>query len=474
MSMERQSSAPLDCVNLNLVNSPAYKYGMLELQDHEISHCSTDEMSPGSFPVWPQKTRHLWSNFFKICYNQNPTLDDDDCNFILENCLALVELGEIMSVSDLVSQAVSTTLLSFGQQLYRLIAQDPCFWVKLAVRIRSTSMFKEAMVHLVGKWGLLDDTDRESLPKDIRSLCEIKVDELNLIKKTIELRVVNHIPRPRSTIVSNRETHSTFAWMALTFYQQWLCQSFVENRNYHAPDGGAAFYRAIAAGGDAYLDRLDRDIAHLTFADSQTENSRGFKELEKDLNELKKGIKDFVSDLLVNEAKYDAEILGQLPYLTCCQVAEDEMPQYIETNVIGYQTPHGTEEMTSDRNDPIMDLQPNFLPSQPLMTDPQQPINMMGFSNTTNHFLRSPETDNSEFDAFSAFTHQNPLRWDDSMNFPNTTFEPRMPSFSDMGNCMYQMSHDQGTNMGNMDVYGGTPFSDSDGYVQNDENMAFN
>ncbi|KAL2822202.1 hypothetical protein BDW59DRAFT_173997 [Aspergillus cavernicola] len=477
MPTQAHCGTSLDRVNLNLVGSPTHKYGMLELQVYEDPLCAMEEMSPCSFPVWPQKTRHLWSNIFKICYNQDPILDDGGYESILENCLALVELGEEMQASDIISQSVSITLLGFDQQLYHLISQDPVSWVKLAVCIRSAPIFQESMIHLVGKWGLLEGKDHDTLAKNIRDLCQVKLQSLESIKKAVELQIVDHVRRPRSDVARPPETNSLFAWMALTFYQQWLCQSFVESHNYRAPDGGAAFYRAIAAGGDAYLNKLDQEIAHFPFAESgtenQTENTSNLKELENDLNELKKGIIGFVSDLLVNQAKYDPAILGELPYLTCCKVREDEMPPKTEPSAISYDITQGTGDITA------IDLQESFLPSEPIMNNGiQLPADMLGFNHTsTTDFLMSPEMQTlSGFDAFNTFTHQSALSWDDPIHFPRITPVSRMPSLSGIANGMYQMTHfDQDSNnlVGTMDMFGVVPIEDADDYVQNDGSMAF-
>ncbi|KAL4954098.1 hypothetical protein BDW69DRAFT_183861 [Aspergillus filifer] len=325
---ERHRSTPSRRLHLHLTGMPGHKYGMLDILGYDENPGDMDDMYLSSFPEWPLKTRHVWSNIFKIIYNLPPTLDSDGHEVLLDNCQALLELAEELQLSDVVSTAMHTTLLTFDQQLYQLIAKDTIAWIKLSVRIRSGAIFKESMIHLVGKWNSLDEEDRSSLPADIHSLCVRKIQELQVIKQAIDLQMVNKLPRPRSDSSRHRETKNIFGWMALTFYQQWLCESFATNRNHHAPDGGAAFYRAIAAGGDAYLSKLDRDIAQFQASlDAKPESNKGLKELEKDLNELKKGMKGFVTDLLVNEAKYDPDILGDLPYLTCCKVREEEMPR---------------------------------------------------------------------------------------------------------------------------------------------------
>ncbi|KAL4821167.1 hypothetical protein BDW67DRAFT_172571 [Aspergillus spinulosporus] len=478
---------------MNLVGSSAHKYGMLEIQSYYDPQCAIDETSMCSFPVWPDKTRHIWSNVFKIFYDLPPILDNDGYNSILENCQALAELAEDLQSAEIVCPAINKTLLGFDQQLYRLIAQNPVDWVTLAVRIQSAPIFQESMVHLIGKWSLIKKSDRELLPQNIRTLCVQKIHDLNAVKKTIELRIVNSLPRPRSDSPQYRETSNYFGWMALTFYQQWLCESFAEGRNHHAADGGAAFYRAIAAGGDFYLNKLDQDISQFSASfGANAGSNKGLRELEKDLNELKKGMKGLVGDLLVNRAKYDSAILGELPYLTCCKVSEEEMPPVKVTfgSEIGSQ-------IQDFRN--TMALFPSN--SNTYQTFPSGPVPnvggasagaMVGFNNNfANDYPLHPGLQNNNpnmftFNAFSQQSTEPNLIWDNTVGFSSPSLNNGGPlsSISEITdtNSIYQVQtqsqtqFDDGTNLGgSLDMFNVPLLTDGGGYVQhgNDGSMAF-
>ncbi|BAE63648.1 unnamed protein product [Aspergillus oryzae RIB40] len=107
----------------------------------------------------------------------------------------------------------------------------------------------------------------------------------------------------------------------MTYYSQWFCMAVAEDRTYYARDGGAAFYRAIYTGGDAYLDteeQANTNAFHMSVYRA--------KMLDKALNILKSGMSKFVSVLLVNESHYDPDLMGELPYLTCCKVDDEELP----------------------------------------------------------------------------------------------------------------------------------------------------
>ncbi|KAL4904501.1 hypothetical protein BDW74DRAFT_168161 [Aspergillus multicolor] len=464
---------------MNLVGSSAHKYGMLEIQDYIDSQCAIGETSLCSFPIWPEKTRVVWSNLFKIFYDIPPILDNNGFDSILENCQALIDLAEELQSSGVVSPIINTVLLGLDQQLYRLIAQDPISWVKLAVRMQSGPIFHESMVHLLGKWGLLQERDRESLPRSIRTLCTEKLHDLNGIKKIIEMRITNRLPRPRSDNPQYRETSNIFGWMALSFYQQWLCESFAEGRNRHAPDGGAAFYRAVAAGGDAYLTKVDRDISQFPSSPRASAGStKGLKELEKVLTELKKGMTCLVSDLLISQAKYNPDILGELPYLTCCRVSGEEMPP---------------AEMTFSMSDfPNNSNVHQTFPAVGAAAIMGSTNVMMGFDNNINDYPLDPrlQTNSANVFGYNAFDQQfaDPaLLWGSPAGFsspsiPNNDNGGAIPSISGITNtndfyqAQAQAQFDGNADIGdNMDILDVPLLTGNDGYVHNgsDGSMAF-
>ncbi|KAL2849219.1 hypothetical protein BJY01DRAFT_146823 [Aspergillus pseudoustus] len=469
LEQQRQCSASVGYARLNLVGSSIHKYGMLEIQGYDDSHCTMEEIVPSSFPAWPHSIRHVWANMLKIFHGIPPTLDEGGSDLILENCQALVELGEDIQASDAVSRALNTALYSPDQQINRLIAQDPVSWVKLAVYIQSGPIFQESMIHLVGKWGLLEEKDRDSLPIGIRSICNRKLEHLNEIKKAAELKIVNHVPRPRSSTNHYRETNNVYVWMALAYYQQWLCQSFAEGRNYRASDGGAAFYHAIALGGDVYLNKLVQDISHFPTAQTGEESKKGLTELESDLHELKKSINGFVSDLLVNHAKYDPDIFGELPYLTCCQVGEEEMPPR-QKNAMASDYAAGVRVTNVNGNF----VNPNSLQhtfyQHPRSNNVQEPTGMTNYNGHTDaYYLTNGTQDNFGFNQPNVIPHWS-LNWTGAADFSNPAPALPMPSLADMTTGIYQTQMDVNGNFDEIDVFGILPTTETE---ENDGDMAF-
>ncbi|KAL3452211.1 hypothetical protein BJX65DRAFT_267767 [Aspergillus insuetus] len=434
-----------------------------------------EEIVSYSYPVWSEGIRHVWANMVRIFRNLPPILDEGGSDSILGISQALVELGEDILASDIVSRALNTAFHNIDQQIYRLIALDPVSWVKLAIHIQSGPIFQESMIHLLGKWGQLEEKERDSLPTDIHSVCKRKIEDLNSIKKTIELQIVNHVPcpRPRSPTSGYRDADNVAVWMALTYYHQRLSQAFAEGRNYRARDGGAAFYRAIAGGGDANLKMLEQEVSHFAFTDIGEEGRQGLRELDKDLTELKKGIKGFVSHLLVNHAKYDPEILGELPYLTCYHVGEEEMPpKPVETVKSMYPTAE-TRMANAGGNSANGNLQHNFF-NDPMSNSVQVPMNMMGYNGLASNFYPTNGTQShSSFAETNVASQQWGPSWGNTVDFPNTTPQLPMASLSDMTTAVYQTQIDQNGNFDEIDVFGIVPTTETEDYSQNDDGTAF-
>ncbi|KAL1970973.1 hypothetical protein VTN77DRAFT_2807 [Rasamsonia byssochlamydoides] len=198
----------------------------------------------------------------------------------------------------------------------------------LSVRIHSPSIFRDAVIHLVGKWNQITEDDRKRLIGNLRQLCEQKHEELQTRKKAIEIRILGHYPQSlqrhagRDNISRTAYSNDIYWWMAIAIYRQWFSQAVSEGRNRVAPDGGAAFYRAIGQGGSAYLDAQDYANFHNLFQMS----TKGRTILYDKIRMLKFEVKKYVRSLLVNKSQLDVEAEGELQHLTCCEVIRADMP----------------------------------------------------------------------------------------------------------------------------------------------------
>jgi hypothetical protein len=80
----------------------------------------------------------------------------DDIAALLHEIVGLIEVFEYLECVHAVLRTIDAALLEQGQLLFRSIASNPTAWVDLAVRVQSTSIFQEAVVHC--KFSLLSRT----------------------------------------------------------------------------------------------------------------------------------------------------------------------------------------------------------------------------------------------------------------------------------------------------------------------------
>lgn len=276
-------------------------------------------------------------------------------------------IADYLGSARVISTLLDNLLMKQGQMLFRSIAEAPIPWASLAFRLQSEIVFREAIIHAVGQWNVLSPTLNDvetyhSVPPKVMKLISQKAEQLGELKRAIECRIVGHYPlhlqRPL-TLPSERPPKSTvyggdvIGWMALSFFRHWVAQHACGDRTRHAADGGAEFYRAVAAGSAGIR---PPPINPLTGApSSKTSTPRRSRKRAKDtasylsrtdvegfcryfplsskasnlfteqLGIIKEAVKVFVSGLVVNNSMLDIKTYPA-PYLTCTTVRRDEMP----------------------------------------------------------------------------------------------------------------------------------------------------
>ncbi|KAE8349121.1 hypothetical protein BDV28DRAFT_152187 [Aspergillus coremiiformis] len=327
-SLRPQGIGHFGYLQLELVESTSHGYGVLEIHDPDDQYRQGPMYTKLQNPIimWPQEIRLLWANILKIFYDLSPLLDQGGLQNVLRRCWDLVNLADCLRATRAVFPVIIASLRDLGPHLYALIADDPISWIKLGTYMRSALIFKEAAIHIVGNWNALAD-DLDYLPGVVHELCENKQQELLVFKQNLEAKMLEHCPYQTTRDGSLTEDMVTSyskdysMWMAMTFYSQWFCMAVYEDRTYFARDGGAAFYRTIYKGGDAYLDTKEQQ--KLNAFPLNVHEARILKER---LDILKDDMSKFVSVLLINESRYDPGVMGELPYLTCCKIDDDELP----------------------------------------------------------------------------------------------------------------------------------------------------
>lgn len=182
---------------------------------------------------------------------------------------------------------------------------------------------------------------------EVHALVSKKAKTLDERKKVIELRILGHYPAslqvlqatnqnvgPGSRTVRNSGAQPTRAsaygnkvldWMALNLFRHWLGQSIAGEMSRRAPDGGLAFYSAIAEGQERYIDQVAREA----FARHFPLSAKARTQFDRAVWEIKEAVKGYVGELV--ERKCQLEI-GRWPveWLVCAEVGSEDCPWVAE------------------------------------------------------------------------------------------------------------------------------------------------
>ncbi|KAI9788749.1 MAG: hypothetical protein M1816_006606 [Peltula sp. TS41687] len=277
-----------------------------------------------------------YDRLFRAFYHIRPNFDDRSISAVLYDSMGLIELADAVGSIEAISETVDIALMRQGDILFKSIAANPATWSDLALRISSPTIFKEAIVHLVGQWQSMASREKPKLPAVVLELCQKKFAELQVKKKAVEIGILSHYPAALMRAPDSRPSRASYGadiylWMSLNLVRHWFGQALSEGRGRTAKDGGAGLYRQIGAGGYSYLDRDTMERFHRHFPMTQ----RAIVRLEEVLSEVKQEIKAFVKDLLVNNTRLDIK-KEDTPYLTCCEVKKEDLP-WEEKNTAGEQ-----------------------------------------------------------------------------------------------------------------------------------------
>lgn len=278
----------------------------------------------------PDERLQYWDWLFGIFYGKAPAFNDENLAAVLSGCMGLVDVAETVGAVDSVRETVDLALLRQGSVLWNSVASNPAAWAELGRRVHSPTIFKEGIIHMVGKWNNMTDASKKELHPDTRALCECKYRELEVAKEAIELRILGHYPAFLCRDAATKPGRATYAndiymWMAICFYRQWFAQAISDGRNRVNRDGGYEFYHQIGEGGQAYLSHETFLNFHKYFPMS----SKACNVLEANMGILKEEVKHFVKDILQNNVNIDSANYPPLRWLTCARVAKEDFPWHV-------------------------------------------------------------------------------------------------------------------------------------------------
>ena len=246
-------------------------------------------------------------------------------------------MAERIGSVDTIRDSIDLALLRQDRVLWTAIMSNPMAWAELGRRVHSPTIFREAVCHLVGQWQRIREEGEVDLHEDIIRVCQQKFNELSTFREAVEMRILGYYPESLLQNVQERpdppSSDHIYIWMDLCFFRQWFAQAMADDRTRKAPDGGFAFYTALAHGGEAYLSREDFKHFYQYFPMNREE----CHVLEANMNALKEDVKQFVTDIVFNRSHVDREEHA-INWLTCTVIDQKDFPWYIsddEKTVVG-------------------------------------------------------------------------------------------------------------------------------------------
>ncbi|THX59763.1 hypothetical protein D6D06_01795 [Aureobasidium pullulans] len=267
--------------------------------------------------------------------NQPIVLNDKSIETVLPDAMGLIEVAEYLG------SVIENYLLARGQDFFKAISIDPIIWIDVAYRIESKVMFKEALIHLVGKYNLLLSTPPtaailrrnpkarsmlDQLNVELRDLVESKHEIIKKQCQQIEVAISTHYPSglqksevtgraDRDGIGRQEYGRDVFSWIGVALYRHWWGQTLANDGTHNNQFGGQDIYARLHKGGSAYLTRELTAGFNTHFPMSV----KGKSVLANNLDIIKVGVSAIVAPLMVNESQLDIAS-SPIKWLTCTKV----------------------------------------------------------------------------------------------------------------------------------------------------------
>ncbi|PVH93358.1 hypothetical protein DM02DRAFT_604063 [Periconia macrospinosa] len=279
----------------------------------------------------PTKVFDHYEAILYAFYNKEIRISDADMRAALQDVTQMVCIAEYLGCVAVISKPVEVALLKHGQNLYRSIQAMPASWIGMATSIKSESIFKEALCHLVGNWARLKKTAISTL-KDypaVKPLIEKYRKALMAKGKKVETGLMSIYPgdmcQPSSDLPIRREDYSRdiLVWIALTWFRHWVGQRIIHEHGHNGEDGGFELYRQIGTGGEAYLDKVVINQFHGHFPMTK----KALNVCENHLLEIKECMRSYIEKTAILQVKCELDIHKYpVPYLTCTEFDREDLP----------------------------------------------------------------------------------------------------------------------------------------------------
>ncbi|KAF2181679.1 hypothetical protein K469DRAFT_691770 [Zopfia rhizophila CBS 207.26] len=237
--------------------------------------------------------------------NISPPISTTDIGTTLIQSELITQIAEELGSLHLIHPHLGSIFAQFRQELYVAIKGDPARGIKLSIPLENSSIYTEAMIHLVGAhpaWPW--PTNRTSIPSALRQLIAHKSKELD-----VQCLEAEHDLMLNTITVGKRPT-------IIQLFRDWLCNVLTEQsetRSKQSLERGTLF-RNLYKGGEAYLPFEEvKEVCGTIRGMSE------WTDLSGDLKMVKQYGAAAAEDLARNEFMIEPKANG-VGYLTCVKV----------------------------------------------------------------------------------------------------------------------------------------------------------
>ncbi|KAG6048271.1 hypothetical protein E4U17_007212 [Claviceps sp. LM77 group G4] len=364
---------------------PVASHMTLSSLQHEAGPPAMRNASQSAFEVNPKIRRALlgmdqadlrkYDNLFRIFYNCRPMLDNVDVFGAFRECDFLLRLADKYDALAIVRPCVEHHLLQFQSKLWVSVARHTECFFPFGFLVRSKVIFKEALIHIVGKWYLSQQRPHLDVPDFVLDIAEDKVYELQkkvrrVTRQLFRLSLMSEEGEPVGPAKDYLD------WLVVSLFRQWLVdnikpqmwpacnendsdndsdndndneserESESDNGNGNASDESNALiqptldicqvYRILGSDSpSAFLDHNDCE-AFLALK-PRLHTAEILARFEQRMTDLKDMARYLVRPLLHNSLELDLaspniskEISDRPFYFTCTTVEDDDIPWLLE------------------------------------------------------------------------------------------------------------------------------------------------
>jgi hypothetical protein len=287
--------------------------------------------------VPPRLVLQGFDNLFRTYHNIEPQFSSNNVGVAMNQVEFLFNLSTLYSLpkADIknIRKGIVKHLFTFKRSLWKSVMDDPGRWLFLSLNLRSPSIFREAVIHIVGSrshhaW---EHDYEELIPYNVSMLINAKIIELSQAKERVDAALLKCTLEVDGIDVVQAKGNT--AYDAYSYWHEWHREQTADaldaRQNGRCID--AHKYQLMTVGTDKYLDESETVSEYKTLFASRGGESSADKEAAfvLYLNMMKDRAQTIAEPMLDNYSKLNNLEEG-IRYLTCTTLEENDFPWFQE------------------------------------------------------------------------------------------------------------------------------------------------